>query len=160
MASNKPVVRQIAWVSLVPQLIVMILLVVLFGILIKPFEYALIVAMLFYLFVSNLLRNLVPRYHRKGIALYKAGNYAQAIGEYEKSYAFFTEHAWIDKYRFIVLLSSSRISYTEMALLNIAFCYAQMEDGRRAKEYYDKVLEQFPDSEMAKSALRMLMSEV
>ncbi|MDO4304441.1 MAG: tetratricopeptide repeat protein [Bacillota bacterium] len=160
MASNKPVIRQIAWISMIPQLIVMAILVVLFGILIKPFEYALIVAMLFYLFVSNLLRNLVPRHHRKGIALYKAGNYAQAIGEYEKSYAFFTEHAWIDKYRFIVLLSSSRISYTEMALLNIAFCYAQMGDGNRAKEYYEKVLEQFPDSEMAKSALRMLMSGV
>jgi len=81
MASKKPIVRQTAWISLVPQLIVMILLVVLFGILIKPFEYALIVAMLFYLFVSNLLRNLVPRHHRKGIALYKAGNYAQAILE-------------------------------------------------------------------------------
>ena len=43
-----------------------------------------------------------------------------------------------------------------MALLNIAFCYSQKGNGSKAKEYYEKTLQQFPGSEMAKSALRML----
>lgn len=158
MASDKPIIRKIAWISFIPQLILIILLDVLFGCFIKPFDCVTMVALLFYMLMFFLLRNLIPRNHRKGMALFKSGNYAQAISQFEKSYIYFMEHAWIDKYRFIVLLSSSRISYTEMALLNIAFCYTQMGDGNKAKEYYEKTLEQFPNSEMAKSALKMINS--
>lgn len=43
-----------------------------------------------------------------------------------------------------------------MALTNAAFCYVQTGKGQKAVEYYEKVLHQFPDSEMAKSALKML----
>ena len=72
------------------------------------------------------------------------------------SYGFFNKKQWIDKYRFIILLSASRISYKEMALLNIAFCYGQLGDGKRSREFYEKTLTEFPDSEMAKTALNML----
>lgn len=156
MASGKPVVRQVAWLSIIPQLAVMIILIAVCSLWIRPYELAVCIAMVIYLSASLLLRNLIPHNHRRGIRLARSGNYEQAIGEYEKSYKFFSEHEWIDKYRFITLLSSGRMTYREMALLNTAYCYAQIGDGRRAKEYYEKTLQQFPDSEMAKSALRML----
>ncbi len=156
MASGKPVVRQVAWVSMIPQVILMVALMCLFGTFVKPFSAAVNGALIFYLALSISVRYLVPHNHRKGMALFRAGNYAQAVEEFEKSYDFFKRHPWIDRYRFLVLLSSSRISYTEMALLNIAYGYAQSGDGKQAKEYYEKTLMEFPDSGMAKSALQML----
>lgn len=158
MASSKPIIRQVAWISLVPQLLIMIFLIFFFNLFIDPFHYALNIAMLFYLGASFLLRSMVPRNHRKGIRLFKSGDYTQAVSEFEKSYDFFMRHPWVDKYRFIVLLSSSRISYREMALVNVAFCYAQMGNGKKAIACYERALQQFPDSELAKSALKMLYS--
>ncbi len=62
----------------------------------------------------------------------------------------------MDKLRFITLLSASRISYTEMALLNIAFCYSQLGDVVAMKLYYQKAAEEFQSSETAKQALRVI----
>lgn len=158
MSSEKPVVRQIAWPSIVPQFFLMGILAVAFNSFVKPFRLAFILAMIAYLVISLILRCCVPHNHRKGILLYKQGNYVKAIEEFQKSYNFFCRHTWIDKYRYITLLSSSRPSYTEMALLNIAFCYAQSNNAKLSKKYYQKVLDLFPESEMAKSALNMISS--
>lgn len=155
MSSNS-IVRRIAWISIVPQLLIIYLLIAIFNLFVTPFRYACDLALLFYLGAFLLLRNLIPRNHRKGVRLFKAGNYTQAIIEFQKSYDFFIRHPWIDRYRFIVLLSSSRLSYTEMALVNAAFCYAQTGNGQKAAEYYERTLRQFPDSEIAKSGLNML----
>jgi tetratricopeptide (TPR) repeat protein len=111
-----------------------------------------------YLTISFLVRFGVPSHHRKGIALFKKGSFMEAIPFFEKSYVFFKKNEWIDKYRYITLLSSSRISYTEMALLNIAFCYGQSGNGKESKDYYEKVLSEFPNSEIAKASLRMFES--
>ena len=158
MSSGKPIMRQIAWLSILPQFFIMGVLVVIFILFVNPFELALFLAMIVYLTISLILRRCVPHNHRKGVLLYKQGNYIQAIEEYKKSYDFFCKHSWIDKYRYITLLSSSKVSYTEMALLNIAFCYAQSNNAALSKEYYQKVLALFPDSEMAKSSLNMISS--
>ena len=129
MSSGKPMIRQPAWLSLVPQLLFMAVLVALCSLAIHSFVMALEVAMMIYLAIFILLRTAIPHHHRKGISLLKTNHYLQAIEEFEKSYTFFTRHAWIDRWRYITLLSSSKISYTEMALLNIAFCYSQIDDG-------------------------------
>ena len=158
MSSKTPFVRQVAWISLIPQLLFIAILTMLYKTFIRSLYDALNAAMITYVFAAIFLRYLIPRNHRKGIRFFKSNKYVQAISEFEKSYDFFTKHAWIDKYRFIVLLSSSRISYTEMALINTAFCYTQIGNGSKAKMYYKKALKQFPNSGMAKSALQMLNS--
>lgn len=158
MASGKPVVRQIAWISLLVQLLLLLASVILVYLLIGSVSAAIDITMFFYLFASIALRQLVPRAHRRGMGAFRKGQYALAAEEFEKSYTFFTRHPWIDRYRFVTLLSSSRISYREMALVNAAFCYTQIGEGGTAKRYYEKALAQFPGSEMAKAALRMLAS--
>lgn len=158
MSSGKPIVRQVAWLSLVPQLLLMGVLCLIYRACFDSTLLAVELVMITYLLLSLTLRNCIPRNHRKGIALYKAGKYAQAIEEFKKSDSFFAEHAWIDKYRFLTLLSSSKSSYREMALLNIAFCYSQIGDGTISKEYYLKTLGLFPDSELAKTSLKMMES--
>ena len=43
-----------------------------------------------------------------------------------------------------------------MSLLNIAYCYSQSGNGELSKQYYEKALELFPHSELAKSALNAI----
>jgi hypothetical protein len=80
MASTYPITRQIAWVSLIPQLIVMACLILLAGLLGLPHYFAL--GALVYLLLSGLLKRILSRHHRKGIALYKKGLFKEAITHY------------------------------------------------------------------------------
>jgi hypothetical protein len=50
------------------------------------------------------------------------------------------------------------MSYKEMALNNIAFCYGQLGKGKLSKEYYEKTLDEFPESGIAKAGLRLINS--
>ena len=88
----------------------------------------------------------------------KNGDFKEAISDFMKSYEFFDKNNWIDKYRFLTLLSSSKMSYKEMALNNIAFCFSQIGNGVKAKEFYEKTLKEFPESGLAKAGLNMMNS--
>lgn len=156
--AGKPILCQTAWISVFPQFFVMGVLVAGFMLFVKPFWLSLYLGVMAYLVIHFTLEGCIPHNHRKGMLLCKQGNYVQAIEEFKKSYHFFCRHTWIDKYRYLTLLSSSKVSYTEMALMNIVFCYAQLNDVKLAKEYCQKTLEYFPDSETAKSTLNMISS--
>ena len=153
MVSNPPIVRQVAWVSVVPQLALMALLMA--GAHFAGVEPCIVVGTAAYMVLSIGLRRLVPRDHRAGVALFRRERFADAIPRFQRSYEFFTRHRWLDDWRFIALLSSSRISYREMALLNVAYCYGQMGDGERSLECYQRVAQEFPGSRIAEAALRM-----
>lgn len=88
-----------------------------------------------YLLLSFCLRSLLLQEHRAGMKLTKKERFTEAIQHFEKSYEFFTRHTWMDKYRYLALLSSGRLSYREMALINIAFCSGQAGDGIMARGY-------------------------
>jgi len=156
MSSKTPTIKQISWISIIPQLIVMGVIMSLWY-LINP-EKALLFGALTYLAISFSLRNLIPKDHRNGMKKVKNGNFKEAISDFEKSYEFFNKNEWIDKNRFLTLLSSSRISYKEMALNNIAFCYGQIGNGIKSKEFYERTLKEFPESAIAKAGLNMLNS--
>ena len=111
-----------------------------------------------YFLIFYILKFSIAKSHRKGIQLVKKQMFEQAIISFEESYSYFNKNAWIDKYRFITLLSSSKISYKEMALNNIAFCYGQIGNGKKSKEYYERTLKEFPDSSLAITGLRMINS--
>jgi hypothetical protein len=156
MSSTIPTVRQGAWFSIIPQLTFMGLLILIWDDLNtdNPVFYG----ALTYLIISFSLRTFIPRDHKTGITNVKQEKFQEAIPYFEKSYGFFRKFNWLDKYRYLTLLSSSKMSYKEMALNNIAFCYGQVGDGIKSKEYYERTLLEFPDSGMAKSALRLLSS--
>lgn len=153
MASSQPIVKQVKLISLIPQLMVMGLIILVYYL--ADTEYPVLFGALTYLLISVVVRQAIPRYHRKGIRLFKNSQYENAIIEFQKSYDFFRKYKWIDDYRYVVLLSSSRISYLEMSLINMAYCYGQLGQGSRSKEIYEKALAEFPDSQMAISALKM-----
>jgi tetratricopeptide (TPR) repeat protein len=156
MSSTTPTIKQIAWISIIPQLFLMGFFIFSWHLLSvhNPF----LNGSLTYLALSWSLRYFIPSAHRKGMSLVKKENFQEAIPFFEKSYDFFKMYDWLDKYRFVTLLSSSKISYKEMALNNIAFCYGQIGDGYKSKEFYERTLVEFPDSGLAKAGLRLLNS--
>ncbi|MCI0491167.1 MAG: tetratricopeptide repeat protein [Blastocatellia bacterium] len=92
-------------------------------------------------------------HHRQGISLINQESFQEAIRAFQASYARFSRWPWLDRFRFLTLLDSSAISYREMALCNIAYCYLRLGQTEQAQEYYRKALSQFPESELAELGL-------
>jgi len=99
-----------------------------------------------YLSLSVLLRNIVAKDHWRGVGLVNRNDLKAAIPLFEKSYAFFKENEWVDRYRYLTVMSSSKLSYQEMALLNLGFCYKQLGNEEKSKEYYGRAVNEFPES--------------
>ena len=152
--SSTPIIRQIAWISLIPQLALMALLI---GIAYFFFpEYALMYGASAYLFISIILKTQISKAHRQGIVFIHKKQYKNAIIRFEESYAFFKKYPWVDKYRYITVLSASKIPFGEMALNNIAFSYGQLGNRKKARAYYKQTLAEYPNSEIAQVALNLL----
>jgi tetratricopeptide (TPR) repeat protein len=158
MGSSNTVVRQTSWLMVVPQLLVLALCMALTGLALWPRLgiASASVGAFAYLAYSFGSRWVLLRPHRNGLRLTSDGNFPEAIRSFEQSYAFFSKHGWIDRYRYLTMLTPSAISFREMALINIAYCYVQMEDWARAKHSYQSILAQFPNSQLARRALELL----
>ncbi|WP_158845032.1 tetratricopeptide repeat protein [Algibacter sp. L1A34] len=154
MSSKTPIIKQTNWIASVIHFLIMGVIILLWYLL-DP-KNGIFYGALTYLLISYLLRNFIPRDHRKGVKETKLEKFEEAIPYFENSYAFFKKHEWIDKYRIIILLSPSKMSYPEMALANIGFCYGQIGNGKKSKVYYEKTLMEFPESGLAKSALKLI----
>ena len=157
--SNQPIVRQVAWISMIPQLFFMLFLFLFYRFLgfrdLVGFNSFIFLGALSYLILSFSLKHLIPTNHKKGLKLSAQEKFVEAIEQHNMSVEFFTKNSWIDKFRFITLLSSSKMSYREMGLCNIAYCYAQIGQIEESKKYYQIVIKEFPENGIAKSALRM-----
>lgn len=111
-----------------------------------------------YVMISISLRLGITPAHRKGVQAVKAGRFADAIPYFEQSRAYFEKRPWLDRYRYLLLLSTTAWSYREMAMANRAFCLSQL--GRRTDSInaYEEVLREYPESALATVALRMLLA--
>ena len=156
MASNVPIVRKIAWTSIIPQLLLIGILTYIFSLL--DFADPFLLGALIYCIVAFGLKNLIAKNHRKGMRLIKQHKFADALPHFEKSVDYFTKNDWVDKYRFLTLLSSSKMTYKEMGLCNIAFCYSQTGGGQKAKQFYEQIIKEFPNNGLAIAALNMMDS--
>ena len=156
MASNVPLVKQVNWIALLPQFMVIGIFYTIFNLIeIKePFLFGAIT----YFVLAMVLRNLFAKEHRQAIKMVKLHQYEIAIHLFEESVDYFSRNSWVDKYRSITLLTVSRMGYREMGLCNIAFCYSQIGEGQTAKEYYELILSEFPDNGLAQAGLKMLTS--
>ena len=139
-----------------PQLFAMIAAIGGMHLLLRDWLLSMILGASIYLAYSFGSRYILAAAHRAGIRLSRHGRFKEAIACYEQSYDFFSRYHWIDRYRSVVLMTPSAISYREMALINIAFCHGQLGNGDAAKQYYEKALDEFPDSVMARAGLGMV----
>ncbi len=158
MSKRVPVAYQKMWIMAIPQIVILAALVSGVGFLLyDPLGYiGFAVGAALYLLWSFGSRALIAKSQQQGMKLVKRGNFRPAIEKFEQSYDFFSRNEWIDHYRAIMLLIPSTVSYREIALVNIAFCYAQLGDGEQAKAYYQRTLAEFPDSSIAETAMNLI----
>jgi tetratricopeptide (TPR) repeat protein len=158
--SKTPIITQISWMVVIPQMIIMIAVVVIATSLVPPDRSNIAVFSALGLFVaySMLSRQLIAHEHRHGIRLIKRKRFEEAISHFEASFQFFSSHPSLDRWRSIVMLSASGPSYREMALVNIAFCHGQIGNGIKTREYYQKALDMFPDSGLAQAGMNMALA--
>jgi tetratricopeptide (TPR) repeat protein len=112
----------------------------------------------FYLIWSRMSSLILLRHHRTGIQFLRSGAYAPAIQQFEQSYALFSRFPWLDKHRWLTLLSPSALGYREMALNNIGYAFVQLKKFGKARDRYQQLLDEFPDGEMAESARSVIAS--
>lgn len=93
-----------------------------------------------YVVISQLLRRIICRRHRRAISLCQRGHFEQAIPEFQQSLQFFRNNVWIDQFRGFTLLSCSAFCYREMALVSLGFCYGQLSDAENARINYEECL--------------------
>lgn len=156
MNTKTPIFKQTAWISAIPQLIVMAIFILTWRA--TGQKDFILYGAISYLAVSFSLRWIIPIDHRRGISHVRKQEFEAAIPHFQKSYDFFKEKEWIDKNRYLTLLSSSKMSYREMALINLAFCYGQVGNGTKSLETYHQTLNEFPDCIMAQQAIKLLSS--
>ncbi len=153
-----PLVRKTGIEQIIPTVSVVLLLSLAIYFLRLTTDYSIIV------FISCLILTaykLVVRYTItnnliKGLRLTKDREFKEAIGLFEQVYDYFDKHPFLDKYRSLILLSTSSYSYKELALLNIAFCYTQLGDKTNATKYYNECLKLNPNNGPAKTSLTQL----
>lgn len=103
-------------------------------------SYGLFIGVLAFLFVL-LFQQYVHRYSfRQGIKQLKKRNYNAAIGCFQKNLRHFERYPFLDKYRYLLLISASEISCKEMALKNIVACYYFLNDKEKATFYYESLI--------------------
>jgi hypothetical protein len=152
MASKVPTASRVNWAAVGLQLLVLVSLMVSLGSLgLDP-----MIGPVIYLSWSWGTKLWLARDHRRSIGLIKAGRYAEAIPHCEASAAWFEQRSWVDRYRAVVMLSSSAWSYREMALANRAFCLGLSGRGQEAMRAYEDMLLEFPESALAGPALTMM----
>ncbi len=125
-------------------------------ILVMPIDYkipAFFVVILFFFLYNNFSAKLYFHSLFKGIRFLRKKRFDEAIPLLEMGFARAQKHQWLDKYRYVLFLNPSKISIREIALIDIAYSYEQMGNGSKAIEYYEKTLEMFPESLLAKAGM-------
>ncbi len=152
--SRPPVIHQISWPAVLLQLSVGAIVI-----LISRWTWGtpgVAIGAGLYLAYSMVTRMLLTRSHRRGMATIRRREFSEAIPFFIQSLEFFDSHSWVDRYRAVVMMSPSAMTYREMALANIGFCYAQLGDGVEARRYYAECLNRFPNNGIAQAAMQIL----
>ena len=158
MSQPLPVIRQIYWPQRIPQLIAILLLA---GLVRLFFPMATVVELLvagvvIYFFVSRFFRAALLGEHTKGMALYRAGRFEEAISHFQANYEFFSKHRKIDAWRSLLFGVASRNPFRVISLGNMVYCHGQLGNGAKAIELYEEVLREMPDHAVAIASLKML----
>jgi tetratricopeptide (TPR) repeat protein len=156
MSSKVPFVKkEIAWLSLIPRLLYLGLLCLAFYPLDKKnfFIYAIIVHSI----ITFGLRKLAfPAVVHSSVALIKEAKFEEAIPYIKESIDYYDKRPWIDKYRFLLMVSSSKQCIMELLLCNLAFCHLQIGDVKVAKLTYEEVLSRYPENPNARVQLQTI----
>lgn len=122
--------------------------VILFGLwylLLGAWQAALLAAVLSFCALGWGLRLYFQRYYRRGVQRMYNKDYAAAAKCFQESREYFRRNAWIDKYCFLTMFSSSAIPYEEMSMNNLALCLLHQGKDKKALEVYRELQKKNPD---------------
>lgn len=114
-------------------------------------------ALLFLVLANVLKRVLISDFHR-GIVALNAKKYDEALPWLERSATFFQRYPWLDRYRYLLLLSSSALCYRELTLVNRAQCIGRTRSFEETEQAFKDILREFPESALARIARRMMFA--
>ena len=154
MTSEGKFPRLFAWGSMIPHTVVLGSIIALFYWFGMP--WPVFCGSLAFAFLSLVLKLTFTKDLRKGTDALNAKHYAEALPWLDRSAAFFQRYPWLDRYRYLLLLSSSALSYREMTLVNRALCIGRTRSFEETDEAFKAVLHEFPDSALAKITRRMM----
>jgi high-affinity nickel permease len=154
MKRKTPVVRELNWPMVVPQALVLLSSVALAFLLLRD-KSALMLGAFIYLAYSYGIRHVLMKEHRAGIRAVLEDHHQDAIEHFKASYDFFSRHVWVDRWRSVVLMYPSGASIREMALVNVAFCQAQLGRTQEARASYSRAATEF-QSPLATAALNLM----
>jgi hypothetical protein len=158
MQQRMPVVRQVHWISLIPQLAAIVGLALLtYAIFPRVgFIRASFIAALGYLIFCRVMRSLLTRDHILGMRAYQAQHFDDAILHFDNSHRFFSAHRKLDAWRSLFFGVASGNPYRIIALCNKAYCYGQTARGPEAIKLYEQVLNEDRNCMLAQASLTML----
>ena len=119
-----------------------------FFLLIAVFAYLMLVQLSRFFFLPNVLY--------KSTGLIRKANFEMAIPVIKECIEYFRKRDWVDKYRFPLLISTSKNSITETLICNLAYCYLQIGEVKKSKELYQEVVDEFPENISAKTMLNTI----
>lgn len=149
-----PTIKETNWLLVIPQLLFMGLVIGIYYL--AGIHDFFVLGMLTYGVISFGVRGYLTREHRQGINRVNQSAFHEAIPYFQNSYDFFNKHPWIDKHRYITMLTPSKMCYREMALNNLAFCYVKTGNADKAIEFYERCVAEYPENAMARRGLNLL----
>jgi len=156
MTSKVPFVKQETnWLALIPHLLLIGVLTLSCYYFTKN-NYVEIAFIIYFIFTRIVRWLFFPKDIYMGMKLLKEAKFEQAIPFFQKTIDFYTKYSWVDRFRFLLLISSSRKTIRESSISNLAYCYLQIGDVERAKKIYMNLLEQYPLNNNAISMLNTI----
>lgn len=120
------------------------------------YRIAVVSAVAFLFFYGSMADYVIKSGIRRGLRACSRRDFETAIQEIEGAYAFLERHSWIDRYRRIIALNISAVGYREIALYNIASIHYQNGHWDEAKAVFLRMLQRFPENQIAKRGLAMI----
>lgn len=84
----------------------------------------------------------------QGVALMKQHRYEAAIALFSHIHQYFEKHPWVDKYRYVLLISCSAIPMKVMCVMNITACHVLLKNKELATFYYHTLVKLYKGHEI------------
>jgi hypothetical protein len=106
-----------------------------------------------------IVRFIICRHHRSGVALTRSGRFHDAVQAFRRSAAFWHRWAWLDRLRGLLLGSSVSYPFGQLARYNQAYCYSRMGRDEEARDLLRALIQDAPQMPIATELLGVLDAE-
>lgn len=122
-------------------------------------EGAVLGAGLFLVYRLGVVRMLLTRHHRVGIGLSRDGDFAASLAAFQRSEAFWHQHAWLDRRRGWLMGASVPWPFAALAVYNQGYCHHKLGDNAAAIAVLDEALVRWPGLGPARELKGALLSQ-